>query len=129
MIGLMVSQRDVDLGEVLSGELAAYPPSMFHSDGNIRLATGKACLKKCLAVETSAKTWGEPSVIVVDVSAVLWTIHWPSQATVVTFVESFKTWVADHLSHAEVHLVLNRYYDFSTKSSTRAAHVGKKGPS
>lgn len=129
VIGLMVSQRDVDLGEVLSCELAAYPPSMFHSDGSIRLATGKACLKKCLAVETSARMWGELSVIVVDVSAVLWTIHWPSQGTVLTFVESFKTWVANHLSHAEGHLVLDRYYDFSTKSSTRATRVGKTGPS
>ena len=65
----------------------------------------------------------------VDVSAVLWTIHWPSQGTVLTFVESFKTWIANHLSSAEVHLILDRYYDFSTKSSTRAAHVGKAGRS
>ena len=78
VIGLMVSQRDVDFGQVLNYELPAYPPSMFHSDGSMRLATGKACLKKCLGVETSARVWGESSVIVVDVSAVLWTIHWPS---------------------------------------------------
>lgn len=129
VIGLMVSQRDVDLGQVLSCELAAYPPSMFHPDGSIRLATGKACLKKCLAVTTSARMWGEPSVVVVDVSAVLWTIHWPAQGTVQTFVDSFKTWVADRLRHAEVHLVLDRYYDYSTKSSTRAARDGKTGPS
>ena len=42
MISLMVRQRDVDFGQVLSSELAAYPPSMFHSDGSMRLATGKA---------------------------------------------------------------------------------------
>ena len=92
-------------------------------------ATGKASLKKCVGVETSARIWGEPSVIVVDVSAVLWTIHWPSQGTVLTFVESFKTWIANHLSSAEVHLILDRYYDFSTKSSTRAARIGKVGNS
>jgi len=40
MIGLMVSQRDVDFGQVISCELTAYPPSMFHSDGSMRLATG-----------------------------------------------------------------------------------------
>ena len=70
VIGLMVSQRDVDFGQVISCELAAYPPSMFHSDGSMRLATGNACLKKCIAVETSARVWGEPSIIVADVSAV-----------------------------------------------------------
>ena len=127
VIGLMVSQQDVDFGQVVSCELAAYLPSMFHSDGSMRLATGKACLKKCVGVETSARVWGEPLVIVADVSAVLWTIHWPSQGTVLTFVESFKTWIANHLSSAEVHLILDRYCDFSTKSSTGAARVGKAG--
>jgi len=127
VIGLMVSERDVDFGQLLSCELAAYPPSMFHSDGSMRLATGKACLKKCLGVETSARVWGKPSVVVVDVSAVLWTIHLPSQGTVLTFVESFKTWIANHLSSTEVHLILDRYYDFSTKSSTRAARVATAG--
>jgi len=57
VIGLMVSQRDVDFGHVISCELAAYPPSMFHSDGSMRLATGKACLKKCVGVETFAQVW------------------------------------------------------------------------
>ena len=129
VIGLMVSNRDVDFGQVLSCELAAYPPSMFHSDGSMRLATGKACLKKCLGVETSARLWGDPSVIVVDVSAVLWTLHWPSQGTLYTFVESFKTWIANHLISAEVHLILDRYYDFSIKSGTRANRAGKAGVS
>jgi len=46
VIGLMVSQQDVDFGQVISCELAAYPPSMFHSDGSMRLATGKAYLNK-----------------------------------------------------------------------------------
>ena len=46
VIGLMVSQRDVDFGQVISCELAAYPPSMFHLDGSMRLATGKAYLNK-----------------------------------------------------------------------------------
>ena len=70
VIGLMVSQLDVDFGQVISSELAAYPPSMFRSDGSI---------------------------------------------------------IANHLSSAEVHLILDRYCDFSTKSSTRAARVGKAG--
>lgn len=124
VIGLMVSQRELDLNEVLGCELAAYPASMFHPDGSMRIATGKACLKKILAVETSARLWGQPSVIVVDVSAVLWTIYWSTKGTVLTFVNSFKMWVANQLDKADVHLVLDRYYDYSTKSSTRAAQDG-----
>jgi len=42
-------------------------------------------------------------------------------------VNCWKTWIANHLSNAEVHLTLDRYYDFSTKSSTRAARVDKAG--
>ena len=125
VIGLLVSQRELDLGEVFRCELAAYPPAMFHPDGSMRIATGKACLKKMLAVETSARVWGQPSVIVVDVSAVLWTISWPINGTVLSFVSSFKTWVANHLANADVHLVLDRYYDYSTKSSTRAARAAE----
>ena len=79
VIGLMVSQRELDLKDVLGCELAAYPPSMFHPDGSMRIATGKACLKNILAVETSVRVWGQPAVIVVDVSAVLWTIIGPQK--------------------------------------------------
>ena len=121
MISLIVSQWDVDFGQVLRCELAAYPPSLFHSNKSMRLATGKACLKKCFGVQTSARIWGEPSFIEVDVSAVLWTIHWPSQGTVLTFVESFKTWIANHLSSAEVHQILDRYYDFSHKEQYKSS--------
>ena len=131
VIGLMVSQRELDLNDVIGCELAAYPPSMFHPDGSMRIATGKACLKNNLAVETSARVWGQPSVIVVDVyvSAVLWTINWPTKGTVHTFVNEFKIWVANKLNSADVHLVLDRYYDYSTKSSTRVARAGKTAPS
>ena len=104
-------------------------PLMFHPDGSMRIATGKACLKQILVVETSTRVWGQPSVIVVDVSAILWTVHWPTSGTVLTFVELFKKWVANHLKNADVHLVLDRYYNYSTKSSTRAAHAGKSVPS
>jgi len=51
VIGLLVSQRDLDLEQVLSTELTAYPPSMFQADGQMRVATGKSTLKKNLQVE------------------------------------------------------------------------------
>ena len=58
------------------------------------------------------------------VSAVLWTLI-SINGTVLSFVSSFKTWVANHLANADVHLVLDRYYDYSTKSSTRAARAAE----
>ena len=72
VIGLTMHQRELDLTHVLRCDLAAYPPSKFNPDGSMRIATNKAYLKNSLAVETSVRVWGEPSVIVVDVSAVLW---------------------------------------------------------
>ena len=45
VIGLLISQRDLDLHQVLSTELTAYPPSMFLADGQMRVATGKSTLK------------------------------------------------------------------------------------
>ena len=74
VIGLIVSQWELDLTDVLRCELAAYPPSMFNPDGSMSIATNKVCLKNSLAVETSVWVWGQPSVIIVDV---LWTLPWP----------------------------------------------------
>ena len=113
---------------MLSCELAAYPPSIFNPDGSMRIATNKACLKNSLAVETPVQVWGQPSVIVVDVSAVLWTLPWPPQGTVQTLFNTFKIWVANKLNNSDVHLVLDRYFDYSTKSSTMVARASKKPP-
>ena len=40
----------------------------------------------------------------------------------------FKIWVANKLNNSDVHLVLDRYFDYSTKSSTRVARASKKTP-
>lgn len=44
VIGLLVSQRDLDLQAVFATELTAYPPSMFEPDGSMR-TSGKSTLK------------------------------------------------------------------------------------
>jgi len=36
VIGLLVSQRYLSFQEVLATELTAYPPSIFHADGQMR---------------------------------------------------------------------------------------------
>ncbi|KAG0729507.1 hypothetical protein GWK47_030173 [Chionoecetes opilio] len=61
--------------------------------------------------------------MVVDVSALLWTLEWPSQGTVDTFISVFKVWVNARLLEADVHLCFDRYFEYSTKSSTRSARA------
>jgi hypothetical protein len=121
VIGLLVSQRDLDVKSVLAAELTAYPPSMFNADGQMRIATGKSALKKLLQVEVSDRSTSSPTAMVVDVSALLWTLHWPANGTVETFVEIFKTWVSNCLTTTDVYLCFDRYFDYSTKSMTRSA--------
>ena len=101
---------------------------MFNRDGSMWIAANNACLKKSLAVETSVRVWGQPTVIVVDVSAVLWTLPWPQQGTVQILINTFKIRVASKLNNSDVHLVLDRYFDYSTKSSARVARASKKTP-
>ncbi|KAG0729729.1 hypothetical protein GWK47_003399 [Chionoecetes opilio] len=63
---------------------------MFQADGQMRVATGKVTLKKNLQVEVLQRLITSPTSMVVDVSALLWTLEWPSQGTVDTFISVFK---------------------------------------
>ena len=111
VIGLLVSQRDLDLQQVLATELTAYPPSMFQADGEMQVATGKSTLKNSLKVEVSQRLITCPTAIVMGVSAVLWTVDWPTHGTVGTFISGFKAWLRMRLSEADVHLCFDRYRD------------------
>ena len=124
VIGLLVSQRDLDLQQVLAMELTAYPPSMSQADGEMQVATaGKSTLKNSLKVEVSQRLITSPTAIVMDVSAVLWTVDWPTHGTVGTFISGFKAWFRVRLSEADVHLCFDRYRDYSTKTSTRSSRA------
>ena len=119
-IGLLVSDRSLDLRYVFSTELAAYPPSMFTENGTMQIATEKASLKHTLGEEVSARAWDSPTVLIVDVSAILWTVDWPVKATVGAFVQIFKDWVSEYLSECSVVLAFDRYHEYSMNSSVRA---------
>ena len=119
VIGLLVGQRDLDLQQVLATELTAYPPSMFQADCEMRVATVKSKLK----VEVSQRLITSQTAIIMDVSAVLWTVDWPTHGTVGTFISGFKAWLRVRLSEADVHLCFDRYRDYSTKSTTRSSRA------
>ena len=79
VIGLLVSSRDLNFDDVLSCELAAYPPSMFCPDGQMKSAKSKAILKKNLQVTISECNCPGPDTVIYDVSALLWVVDWPSK--------------------------------------------------
>ena len=121
VIGLLVSQRDLDLQAVFATELTMFPPSMFDHDGSMRVSTSKSVLKKNLQVEVSLRNTITPTAVVDDVSAVLWTLDWPTHGTVESFISNFKRWLANRIAHSDVYLCFDRYHDYSIKSSARNA--------
>lgn len=124
VIGQQSSGRDVDIKDVLSYELAPVPTSMFDPTGEMRAATSKSSLKRQLLVEVSARTTASgTSVIVIDGSALLWVIPWPAEGTTTDYVNNVKHAIAKRLKVGDVHLVFDRYYDYSTKSVTRSARA------
>ena len=88
VIDLQVSGHNIDIAAVLSTELAAYPSSMFVQNGLMK-NTLMSVLKKTLQVVMSERIADISDTIVFDVSALMWTIQWPSD-TLPTYIEAFK---------------------------------------
>ena len=118
VIALLSSDRNIDVRDVLSYELAPVPTSMFTNEG-MRICKAKSTLKRMLQVEVSRRNAGIADVIVIDGSALLWTIHWPTDGTVGDFVANFKRRIASYLTDSDVYLIFDRYYEYSIKSVTR----------
>ena len=55
VIGMLVCSRDINFDDVLSCELAAYPPSMFCADGQMEISKGKSIFKKNMQVTISCQ--------------------------------------------------------------------------
>lgn len=90
----------------------------------MRICTSKADLKKSTKVEVSSRNSDRIDCTILDGCAVLWCIAWPAssttnQALVQNYVESFKQYLYRWLSFGDVYLVFDRYFEFSTKYSTR----------
>ena len=74
VIALLASDRDIDVNNVLSYELAPIPTSMFTKDGML-ICKSKSSLKRSLQIEVSRRKAGVADVTVIDGSALLWTIY------------------------------------------------------
>ncbi len=119
VIGLQASNRDIDISNVLSHELAPVPTSMFSETGEMRTSKAKSTLKRQLQVEVSARKTGDIDVTVIDGSAMLWTVHWPTSGKVRDFYDKFKKKIEELLKIGDVYLIFDRYLEYSTKSATR----------
>ena len=124
VLGLQQS-RSIELKDVLKHELAPIPTSMFKDNGEMRIATNKADLKKKLQIRVSARAVDKADAIVIDGCALLWSVHWPEKGTVKEYVDNFISHVSKKAQYSDVYLTFDRYYDYSIKSVTRGARGGK----
>ena len=122
VMGLM-SSRDVDFKYVFSHELAPVPISMFEDSGDMRITKSKSTLNRKLQVEQSSRTLPTPETIVVDGCAILWTIQWPKHVTVQDYVNNVLEYIFGKLRHSDVNVIFDRYYEYSTKGSTRTSRT------
>lgn len=101
---------------------------MFTGPGDMRIGKAKAQLKEQLQVNfSSRKALEDIKCVVLDGSAVLWVIHWPSSGTVRDFVSNVKKYIARKLLNTDVHLVFDRYRGRSTKSVARSGREAEAG--
>lgn len=122
VICLQASNRDIDIDNLMSHELAPLPTSLFADSGDMRISTSKSILKRDMKIEVSSRVaYEEIKVTVIDGCALLWIPGWPAVGNVQTYIDAFKHKIAEKLSKYDVYLVFDRYNDFSTKDSTRLA--------
>ena len=117
--GLLISDREFDFSEVLSFELGYYPPAHFDANGEMRLPTAKSDLKKILGMTINIRTFGTPTHIIIDVSAYLWTLKWPSKGKFSLVIDEVKKSLRELLTKSDVHWINDRYFDYSPKSASR----------
>ena len=70
VIALLCSDRDVDVNDVFSYELAPVPTAMFMKDG-MRICKAKSKFKRSLQIEVSRRNAGDADATVIDGSALL----------------------------------------------------------
>lgn len=95
---------------------------MFQATGEMRTVIYNSSLKRQLQVEVSARTSAnDTDVVIIDGSVLLCVIPWPADGTMGDFAQNVTFFIKKKLKIGEVHLVFDRYYDYSTKSVTRSA--------
>ncbi len=120
VIGLQASNREVDIDDVLSHELAPVPTAMFTDGGDMRTPTNKSVLKnKTQEMVSDRSAQGRIDATIIDGSAYLYIPGWPASGTVQEYVNKFKDHMRQKLIKTDVFLVFDRYFEYSPKGVTR----------
>ena len=120
-IGLILSDRQFEFEEIISYKLRWHPPAYFKEDGEMRFATMKSALRNAIGSITNKRLFGIPTTIIVDVSAFLWTVKWPSKGKLIDVLIEVKRILKDLLKESDVHWIDDRYRPYSTKSASRVS--------
>ncbi|KAG0712046.1 hypothetical protein GWK47_019290 [Chionoecetes opilio] len=96
---------------------------MFEDNGDMRITKSKSSLKQKLRLEQSSRILPAPETTVIDGCALLWIIRWPRHGTIQNFVNSVLEYIFLKLEHSNVNIIFDRYYEYSTKTATRASRA------
>lgn len=119
--------RNIRIDCCLKTELSAYPPSMFDSAGMMRVAK-KSTLKTSLQVTLSDRSALQADTVIFDVSALLWTIKWPT-GKLQLYINALREYVKQALMVGNAVFVFDRYFQDSTKTYLRQLRQEKQGMS
>ena len=118
-LGLLLSDRNFPFQDIMAYELGCFPPAYFKEDGEMRFATAKSTLRKAIGETVSKRALTNPTAIIIDASAFLWTVKWPSKGTLSDVLVEIKKMLVEMLQISDVHWICDRYRDYSTKSASR----------
>ena len=119
----LLSVNQISLDDLFKYELSPIPLSMFKATGEGRFPSNKSSLKKKFKVEVSKRNIKTDAVII-DGCAALYHVHWPKEAKVQDFVDTFIQYISKFLQHSTVFLTFDRYRDYSIKGQTRLKRLG-----
>ena len=107
-MALQAGSRSLNINDIISHELAPYPASMFKSNGQMRDAKSKACLKNILRLDVSYRdAERDVEAIFLDGCAVLWVILWEMSGTVEDNLDRFHDHIQKYLKKLDVYLVFD----------------------
>ena len=111
---------DLTIQSMLTHELYSSPLSLFFPNVDMRTAKNKSSLKNKLKLEVGTRRV-HPKIKIVDASAILWVVSWPSKgASVQDFVTNVRCYLQRLLQIHDVYFIFDRYYQRSIKNQTRS---------
>ena len=119
VIAMQLTNEAMTVENIFKYELSPIPTTLFNDEGEMRVANSKSDLKPLLETKVSSRGLAKPDLTVIDGSAILLVVNWPSKALVSDYVGNVCAFMLKKLDIGRTYLVFDCYNDFSTKSSKR----------